>query len=58
MVADRRGDIYLAQGKKVEAGAEYQKAWQGLAQGSSYRRVVDVKLDGPGLAPAAAGEKK
>ena len=57
LVADRRGDVYLAQGKKAEAGAEYQKAWQGLAPGSSYRRVVDVKLAALGLTPAA-GEKQ
>lgn len=59
LVADRRGDVYLAQGKKAEAGAEYQKAWQGLEEGSSYRRVVDVKLAALGLTPAVpAGEKK
>jgi predicted negative regulator of RcsB-dependent stress response len=59
LVADRRGDVFLAQGKKAEAGAEYQKAWQGLEEGNSYRRVVDVKLAALGLSPAAAsGEKK
>lgn len=57
LVADRRGDIYLAQGKKAEAAAEYQKAWQGLDEGNSYRRVVDVKLAALGITPAA-GEKK
>lgn len=57
LAADRRGDVYLAQGKKAEAGAEYRKAWQGLAEGSSYRRVVDVKLAALGLTPAA-GETK
>ena len=57
LVADRRGDVYLAQGKKAEAGAEYRKAWQGLAEGSNYRRVVDVKLAALGLTPAA-GETK
>ncbi len=60
LVADRRGDIYLAQGKKSEAGAEYQKAWRGLEEDNGYRRVVDVKLAALGLspAPAAAGDKK
>lgn len=57
LAADRRGDVYLAQGKKAEAGAEYQKAWAGLEANSSYRQVVDVKLATLGLAPAA-GEKK
>lgn len=59
LAADRRGDVYLAQGKKVEAGAEYQKAWSGLEPGSSYRNVVDVKLASLALTPAvSAGEKK
>jgi predicted negative regulator of RcsB-dependent stress response len=57
LAADRRGDVYLAQGKKAEAGAEYQKAWAGLDAASSYRQVVDVKLATLGLTPAA-GEKK
>ncbi len=58
LAADRRGDVYLAQGKKTEAAAEYQKAWAGLEAGSSYRQVVDVKLAALGLSPATAGEKK
>ncbi len=57
LAADRRGDVYLAQGKKAEAATEYQKAWAGLEAGSSYRQVVDVKLAALGQAPAA-GEKK
>jgi predicted negative regulator of RcsB-dependent stress response len=57
LAADRRGDVYLAQGKKAEAAAEYQKAWAGLEAGNSYRQVVDVKLAALGQAPAA-GEKK
>lgn len=57
LAADRRGDVYLAQGKKAEAAAEYQKAWAGLEAGSSYRQVVDVKLAALGQAPTA-GEKK
>ncbi len=57
LAADRRGDVYLAQGKKTEAAAEYQKAWAGLEDGNSYRQVVDVKLAALGQAPAA-GEKK
>jgi len=57
LVADRRGDVYLAQGKKAEAGEQYQKAWQGLGEGDAYRRVVDVKLAALGLKPDS-GEKK
>jgi predicted negative regulator of RcsB-dependent stress response len=44
LAADRRGDVYLAQGKKTEAVAEYLKAYKGLGEGSEYRRLVDVKL--------------
>lgn len=44
LVADRRGDVYLAQGKKTEAAAEYRKAYQGLDEGTEYRRLVDAKL--------------
>ena len=44
LVADRRGDVYLAQGKKTEAAAEYRKAYQGLEEGTEYRRLVDAKL--------------
>jgi predicted negative regulator of RcsB-dependent stress response len=51
LVADRRGDVFLAQGKKSEAGVEYLKAFKGLEEGSEYRRLVDVKLAALGLNP-------
>lgn len=55
---DRRGDIYLAQGKKSEAVAEYQKAYRGLAQDQDYRRLIDVKLASLGVrAEAQSGTK-
>jgi predicted negative regulator of RcsB-dependent stress response len=44
LAADRRGDIYNLQGKKDQAKAEYLKAWQGLAAGTEYRTLVEVKL--------------
>jgi predicted negative regulator of RcsB-dependent stress response len=53
LVADRRGDVLMAQGHKKEAGAQYMNAWRLLAEGSSYRRIVDVKLATLGLAPDA-----
>lgn len=66
LVADRKGDIHLAQGKKAEAVAEYQKAFKGLSDRLDYRRLVEVKLTALGVdtnaasaAPApAAGDKK
>jgi predicted negative regulator of RcsB-dependent stress response len=58
LAADRRGDVYLAQGKKTEAAAEYLKAWLGLStqtgQGSNYLQVVDAKLAALGVQPSAA----
>jgi predicted negative regulator of RcsB-dependent stress response len=59
LVADRKGDIYLAQGKREEAKAEYQKAWTALEPRNDYRRLVEIKLNAVGvdpksLAPAAA----
>jgi len=61
LAADRRGDIYQAQGKKAEAVAEYLKAYKGLDAGSEYRRLVDVKLAALGTsvqAERAAGDSK
>ncbi len=58
LVADRKGDIYLAQGKRDEAKAEYQKAWTAFDARTDYRRLVEIKLNAVGvdpksLAPAA-----
>ena len=61
LAADRRGDVYLAQGKKTEAVAEYLKAYKGLGEGSEYRRLIDVKLAALGAsvqADQAAGGVK
>ncbi|MGJ7510972.1 YfgM family protein [Variovorax sp. GT1P44] len=58
LVADRKGDIYLAQGKREEAKAEYQKAWTAFEPRSDYRRLVEIKLNAVGIDPkslAAAG---
>ncbi len=54
LAADRRGDILLAQGKKPEAVAEYEKAFKGLDDRTEYRRLVEVKLNALGVDPAAA----
>ncbi|MDM0073882.1 tetratricopeptide repeat protein [Variovorax sp. J2P1-59] len=58
LVADRKGDIYLAQGKRDEAKAEYQKAWAAFEPRTDYRRLVEIKLNAVGVDPkslAAAG---
>ena len=57
LVADRRGDILMAQGKKVEAKAEYEKAYKDLDAGVEYRRMVEVKLNALGIDPAAGQVK-
>ena len=53
LVADRKGDIYAAQGKRAEAGVEYLKAYKAFEERSDYRRLVEVKLNGLGIVPAA-----
>jgi predicted negative regulator of RcsB-dependent stress response len=60
LAADRKGDIYLTQGKREEAKAEYLKALAAFEPGADYRRLVEIKLNAVGvdpksLAPAAGG---
>lgn len=54
LVADRRGDVYLSQGKKTEAGAEYLKAFKAMDPDNTYRSVIDVKLASLGLSANGA----
>ena len=53
VVADRKGDVLLLQGKKAEARAEYQKAYTAMDEKVEYRRLVEVKLNALGVDPAA-----
>ncbi len=62
LVADRRGDILMAQGKRDEARAAWQAAYKGMGEKVDYRRLVEAKLtaigaapDQPAAAAAAAG---
>jgi predicted negative regulator of RcsB-dependent stress response len=48
LFADRKGDIYTAQGKTAEARAAYKEALEKLPQQGTYRAIVQVKLDGLG----------
>jgi len=57
LAADRKGDIYVLQGKKAEAKTEYQKAYQGFEAQSDYRRVVGIKLGALGVNPEAGSGK-
>jgi predicted negative regulator of RcsB-dependent stress response len=49
--ADRRGDIYLAQGKKPEAREQFLKAFKAFDERTDYRRLVLVKLNSLGVDP-------
>jgi predicted negative regulator of RcsB-dependent stress response len=53
LVADRRGDVLLAQGKKDEAKAAFQKAYAGMEATVDYRRLIEAKLTAMGAAPDA-----
>jgi len=48
LFADRKGDIYTAQGKSTEARAAYKEALDKLPAQGNYRAIVQVKLDGLG----------
>lgn len=50
---DRKGDIYMLQGKKSEAKVEYEKAYKAFDDQSEYRRLVSVKLNALGVNPQA-----
>ena len=51
LVADRRGDVLMAQGKKDEAKAAYQAAYAALDDKVDYRRLVEAKLVALGAPP-------
>lgn len=53
LVADRRGDVLVLQGKKPEAVLAYQAAYAAMDSKSDYRRLVDAKLTALGAAPEA-----
>jgi predicted negative regulator of RcsB-dependent stress response len=56
LAADRRGDIFAAQGKKSEAKLEYQTAYKEFDERSEYRRLVEVKLNALGVDPVATAK--
>lgn len=58
LAADRRGDVLLAQGKKDDARAAYQRAYQEMDDKVEYRRLVEAKLTALGAAPAASAAAK
>jgi predicted negative regulator of RcsB-dependent stress response len=55
LVADRRGDVLMAQGRTEEAKAAYQAAWKAMDEKVDYRRLIDAKLTALGVAPTPTG---
>ena len=53
LVADRKGDIFMLQGKKSEARAEFEKAYKEFDDRTEYKRLVEVKLNALGVNPKA-----
>jgi len=51
LVADRRGDVLLAQGKTEDAKAAYNKAWTQMDAKVEYRRLIEAKLTALGAPP-------
>lgn len=49
--ADRKGDVYLLQGKRADAISEYAKAYKAFEEGVEYRRLVEIKLGALGVSP-------
>jgi predicted negative regulator of RcsB-dependent stress response len=61
LVDDRKGDIWMLEGKKTEAKAAYLQAFSALEERSEYRRLIRVKLNALGIEPEAStadGAKK
>jgi predicted negative regulator of RcsB-dependent stress response len=65
LVADRKGDILMAQGQTAAAKAEYEKAYKTMEDENDYRRLVEAKLNALGVdasllkaAPVATSEGK
>ena len=54
LIADRRGDVLLAQGKLDEARNAYQTAWKPMDEKLEYRQLIEAKLTALGAAPRAA----
>jgi predicted negative regulator of RcsB-dependent stress response len=53
LVADRRGDVLLAQGKTDQARTAFQAAWAAMDEKLDYRRLIEAKLVALAAAPAA-----
>jgi predicted negative regulator of RcsB-dependent stress response len=54
LVADRRGDVLLAQGKRDEAKAAYEVAYKAMDDRNNYRQLISAKLTALGAPPPAS----
>lgn len=54
LVADRRGDALMLQGKTAEARTAWEAAYAAMGDQLEYRRLVEAKLAAIGAAPATA----
>ena len=54
LVADRRGDVMMAQGKTDEARSAWQAAYAAMDAKVDYRRLIEAKLTSIGAAPGVA----
>lgn len=49
LAADRKGDVFMAQGRADEAKSQYQTAWRGFSDRAEYRKMVEIKLASLGV---------
>jgi predicted negative regulator of RcsB-dependent stress response len=49
LAADRRGDVYMLQGKRDQARAEYEKAYAAISNETEYKRLLEAKLNALGV---------
>ncbi len=54
LASDRRGDVYMAQGRSADAKTHYLKAYQAMDEKFEYRRLVQYKLNAMGVDPEQA----
>jgi len=54
LVADRRGDVLMAQGKTNDARSAWQAAYAAMDAKVDYRRLIEAKLTSIGAAPGVA----
>lgn len=55
LVADRRGDVFMAQGKTAEARQAYEAAFKALGAQDAYRSLVEAKLAAMGVDASQLG---